>query len=244
MGLKKTLLRIYYLPCLSKEKANHYQQVIRDAEWDSFNDYIPLQSKLLDVGCGAGYNIKKAKEESVERELSKEKVEKELEPIARFPSPKNLKWEEVNVTFVSNETLEIRARGIIKKYNFAQLGFQDSRKVDSPNTLWRLLKDYFASEYLEIAWERSNLPLDLMKNMQKRVSRLRKHLKEIMGIEEDPFSPYREVRAYSPKFSIRDQTLPGAGQVPPTKQYSPNEKHDYEIQQLIEEETNPRFLRD
>lgn len=63
MGLKKTLLKLYYLPFLSKEKTNYYQKTIRDSEWNSLKEYIPHESKFLDIGCGAGYNFKKAKEE-------------------------------------------------------------------------------------------------------------------------------------------------------------------------------------
>ena len=128
------------------------------------------------------------------------------EQIARFPSPKDLKWEEVSMTFVSNETLEIRARGVVKKYHYAQIGFQDKRMVDTPNGLWLFLKDVFASEYGEIAWEPSNLDPKRLKNAQQPVSRLRKLLKSAMGIEEDPFYPYWEVKAYRPRFSITDNT--------------------------------------
>jgi len=136
------------------------------------------------------------------RPLSKEGQEQ----IARFPSPKDLKWEEVSMTFLTNETIEIRARDVRKKYHYAQLGFQDRRQLDTPNMLWLLLREVFASEYGEIAFERSDLDIKLTRQAQKKVSRLRGQLKEIMGIEGDPFYEYRKVRAYRPKFSISHKT--------------------------------------
>ena len=63
MIVKKILLRLYYFPVLSAEKADYHQRIIRNTEWDSFKLYIPKGSRLLDVGCGAGYNLKTAQEE-------------------------------------------------------------------------------------------------------------------------------------------------------------------------------------
>lgn len=61
--IKELLLKIYYLPCVSKEKANQYQKIIRDAEWEAIQNFIPPNSKFLDVGCGSGYSLKKAQVE-------------------------------------------------------------------------------------------------------------------------------------------------------------------------------------
>ena len=63
MSIKSALLKIYYLPFLSKEKANINQKKIRDVEWNAVKPFIPVNSKFLDVGCGAGYAMKKAIEE-------------------------------------------------------------------------------------------------------------------------------------------------------------------------------------
>lgn len=61
--MKKLLLKIYYWPCLSQEKIDVNQKRIRDKEWDGVKIYIEENSTLLDVGCGAGYNLIKAQEE-------------------------------------------------------------------------------------------------------------------------------------------------------------------------------------
>ena len=60
--MKKFILKIYYCFVLSKENANFYQKMARDVEWDAVKQYIK-EGLFLDVGCGAGYSMKKAQEE-------------------------------------------------------------------------------------------------------------------------------------------------------------------------------------
>lgn len=57
--MKKILLRIYTCTLLSKERANYYQKIARDAEWDAVVNYI-RPGKFLDVGAGAGYAMERA----------------------------------------------------------------------------------------------------------------------------------------------------------------------------------------
>jgi len=61
--IKKFLLRLYYFPFLSKEKTDANQKKIRDAEWDAVKAFIPAGSEFIDVGCGAGYALRRAVEE-------------------------------------------------------------------------------------------------------------------------------------------------------------------------------------
>ena len=52
--------RIIYSTISSPSKVEHFQQLIRDTEWKSFENYIPSNSSFLDVGCGAGYAMFRA----------------------------------------------------------------------------------------------------------------------------------------------------------------------------------------
>lgn len=61
MGLKKILVSIYTWPLLSKEEANNNQKKIRDIEWEAIEPSIKI-GNFLDVGCGAGYSMKKAED--------------------------------------------------------------------------------------------------------------------------------------------------------------------------------------
>jgi len=59
----KLIKKIFWFTFSNKEQIEKYQKEIRDIEWESFKLYIPKNSFLLDVGCGAGYNITRAKNE-------------------------------------------------------------------------------------------------------------------------------------------------------------------------------------
>jgi ubiquinone/menaquinone biosynthesis C-methylase UbiE len=59
----KFIKKIFWFPFSNKDQIERYQKEIRDVEWESFKHYIPKNSILLDVGCGAGYNITRAKNE-------------------------------------------------------------------------------------------------------------------------------------------------------------------------------------
>ena len=63
MKIKKFLSSIFWCPISSKEKIEYYQEKIRALEWNAIKKFIPPSSTFLDVGCGAGYSLIKAKEE-------------------------------------------------------------------------------------------------------------------------------------------------------------------------------------
>ena len=60
--MKKLLLRIYNWPYLSKEETNQNQKRIRDVEWEAIAPYM-ANGNFLDIGCGAGYTMSRAKQE-------------------------------------------------------------------------------------------------------------------------------------------------------------------------------------
>jgi ubiquinone/menaquinone biosynthesis C-methylase UbiE len=60
--MKSLLLKIYNWPYLSKEETNRNQKRIRDVEWEAILPYLQ-EGNFLDVGCGAGYAMSRAKAE-------------------------------------------------------------------------------------------------------------------------------------------------------------------------------------
>jgi len=62
MSLKKTILAIYNWPYVPISVRDQRQEFIRDFEWKSISQNI-RPGRFLDVGCGAGYAMKRAKAE-------------------------------------------------------------------------------------------------------------------------------------------------------------------------------------
>ena len=60
-SLKSFLLKLYQFPFLSKEATNVNQKRIRDVEWAAVVPFI-RPGMFLDVGCGAGYAMQRARE--------------------------------------------------------------------------------------------------------------------------------------------------------------------------------------
>ena len=53
--------KLIYWPISSKEKVEKYQQIIRDNEWNEYSNHITQNANFLDVGCGTGYAMYRAK---------------------------------------------------------------------------------------------------------------------------------------------------------------------------------------
>ena len=61
--MKKFLFRIYYFGSLSQDLIEKKSEKIRQVEWEAVKEFIPQNSKFLDVGCGTGYAMRKAMED-------------------------------------------------------------------------------------------------------------------------------------------------------------------------------------
>ena len=59
----KILKKTFWFPFSSKIQIEKYQKEIRDIEWNSFKKHIAIGVNFLDVGCGAGDNLNRAKTE-------------------------------------------------------------------------------------------------------------------------------------------------------------------------------------
>jgi ubiquinone/menaquinone biosynthesis C-methylase UbiE len=54
---------LVYFTLSNKKKVDNLQKNIRNIEWAAISNYIKLNSDFLDVGCGTGYALQKAKED-------------------------------------------------------------------------------------------------------------------------------------------------------------------------------------
>ena len=126
----------------------------------------------------------------------------------KFPTPKGTIWEEITITFVSNESIRIKARDVTRTYPFSQIGFRDHRRIDKPNSIWKLF-DVLSTMNGHLDWkalDRRGRTVHVdQKQIQKRISILRKLLQNLIGLSDDPFYPYRKRKAYEARFSLRDE---------------------------------------
>ncbi len=125
-------------------------------------------------------------------------------PRPPFPALASLKWDEISISFLADDLVRIKARNVDKKFNFGQMGFTDGRKGDEPNRQWELLK-VLARNSGKVSWQ-DNVSVPMKRdNIKAQVKDLRKLLKAFFGLNEDPFHPYRQARAYSCRFNLRDE---------------------------------------
>lgn len=59
----KLIKKAFWFPFSTKNQIEKYQKEIRDIEWNSFKKHIDFGMHFLDVGCGAGDNLNRAKSE-------------------------------------------------------------------------------------------------------------------------------------------------------------------------------------
>jgi hypothetical protein len=130
----------------------------------------------------------------------------------RFPTLENLRWNDVSMEFVSDDAIQIAAREISKRYTFEALGFMDHRKGDRPIPLWLTFKRLAEHDGRV---DGKSWRGDAKKGQAKKaVSRLRVLLKDFMGIDDDPFLPYAEQKAYVTKFRLGDRSFRGNSETP------------------------------
>ena len=151
-----------------------------------FEQQIKIRKSLLDVATVA---------------VDERKVQ-----MVHFPTPDDLRWEEISIEFISNVAVRIRARTIDQTYNFAEMGFKDGRRRDEPTSLWRLLKVGFARHSGEVDWSTRDVHPNVVHNLKEKVSKYRKIFKAFFQINDDPFHDYLKVKAYRTRFSIKDST--------------------------------------
>ncbi|RJP75715.1 MAG: hypothetical protein C4524_11510 [Candidatus Zixiibacteriota bacterium] len=153
--------------------------------------HLKIRGRLTDLPSDSGQN------QGAEKSLPKKLLH------ARFPSPPGLRWEEVVISFVSNDSIKIQAQGTSVRFTFAEIGFKDGRKGDLPDSLWIFFRDALAANGGEIRWK-TKLTGGQRGKEKAKISELRRRLKMIIEISDDPFFPYRKTHAYKTKFTLID----------------------------------------
>ncbi len=103
-------------------------------------------------------------------------------------------WDTIEISFLSDERVQIRNG---KTYNYAELGFEDSRNR-KPNQAWVTLRDLAEGKGIILIDARRVLPWP---KVEKRIQEIRKALRHHFGISSDPFL-FKEGIGYQARFKI------------------------------------------
>lgn len=111
-------------------------------------------------------------------------------------------WDQVELKIVNDYTVEITAGG--QRYNkeYAEIGLSGRGK--GPSMKWELLKTLAQKNGM---LQTDCLLVDGRKDLKKRISQLRKDLKNIFpNINDDPFEPWQVVNGYRTRFKLFSKT--------------------------------------
>lgn len=121
---------------------------------------------------------------------------------ARLSFPEGTQWSEIVLTFVSKDSVRIAGPGTSKRFMYSEMGFVDRRQGETPNRRWETLR-FLAKERGILSWETASVSKQ-KNSIQSAISEIRRRLKQLTGLNEDPFEDYRACKAYRTKFTIRD----------------------------------------
>lgn len=121
-----------------------------------------------------------------------------------FQGLENLRWDEIVISFVTDDAVRIRTRRVDATYTYVEMGFKNRKARDaSPDANWRIFRTVFAPVHGEVFWSSSSeMPVAERHKLKMVVYFLRKRLKQFFGIDDDPFHPYRKENSYKTKFML------------------------------------------
>ncbi len=120
-------------------------------------------------------------------------------PTNTVPTPPGATWEQVALA-VDDLSLAVRVGTVAREFGFAAAGFENRRTKGVPDELWTLLR--------VLARRRGELgPEDGVATksggLKTKVSALRKRLRALLALADDPFHPNLTGQPYRARFAIR-----------------------------------------
>ncbi len=121
-------------------------------------------------------------------------------------------WKEVEIKFKDKFTIEIYINeNHVKTIDYKEIGFCGNGKDKKPNAQWNFLYRFSGiNSFKKEEATKQSMVSSLEKkeaNVDKIKSKLSKKLKELFGLNDDPFYIYKDYGYYNPKFKIKP--LPG-----------------------------------
>lgn len=119
----------------------------------------------------------------------------------RVTLPPGTNWKQLSLVFTAKDTVRIEtSSGFSRVYTFGELGFRDNRTDGRHDSRWGLL--WSLARRGEISWRQPAEKMNVDR-VKAAIGDLRRRLKQVFGIDEDPFLRYRSVKAYRAKFTLR-----------------------------------------
>ena len=115
------------------------------------------------------------------------------DPLGVFRQMENLSWQEVSISLVAGDLIEVSVRGQVKRVSYFDLGLVDKRIGKGVLTLQGI-----------ILLNMATLTRSSDKGYKKNLSRLRKTLQTRFGIDQNPFYPGNYPDRHFPVFELND----------------------------------------
>lgn len=135
-----------------------------------------------------------------------QKSEKKEKPatskIVPFLMPSDARWNELKISFIDNESINITIRDKNIKVTYAEMGFKDKRAC-KPSSSWHFLK-----ELAKINGKLTGYPENIKDKLEKKISVLRGKLAAYFNISDSPISyiKTKDYAGYETAFKIEDKS--------------------------------------
>lgn len=117
-------------------------------------------------------------------------------PANPFPLMDSLQWKEINIIFISDDTVRLIARDKSVLVTYAEMGFKNRRDA-KPSKAWEAMLNQFANT-------ETGTKKDYDPNLKSRVKEIRSALKSYFKIDSDPFLPFKD-GGWVPRVRIYDK---------------------------------------
>ena len=161
-----------------KSKATKAEEFFSSGDgYITMSDWVPVVQVLTPKEADLHDRISEIKAKLDE---SEKRVKKGA--IARYKLSPGTRWDQIGIKIVSDNALTIKSHDKLKKkFHYIELGFSDRRRVDMPDSNWRLLM-MFAAKNGEIdGWSK-----DYKDVVAKKVQRINKLFKQLTSLQENP----------------------------------------------------------
>ncbi len=134
-----------------------------------------------------------------------------------LPAPPGTKWEDVTITLIASNVVEITIREGKEKFTYSELGFSDKRKGDAHDKLW-----VFFLALLKCGGDIGLGNSTFKKHLKPHdPSAFNMRMQKTFGINDSIFPHYRANKSYKAKFKTMDRTQVDINQLIQNLPYSP-----------------------